>query len=147
MSVTTDGAAADPHWGALITGGGSTPSKPKKQPQLKQWVRVDKGAWSTRTTNSSGPPWPLVRFRRTVDLNTKEVLEEKQEINATNPEVHHRVLDKVRDLETTLFFEEPLADVSGMEKFLVMLDEDKPKMVREALLAHFEENDPDFVTY
>lgn len=95
----------------------------------------------------NGPAWPLVKFRTTADTCSGETLENYQEIKATNPQAHHKLLDHPRNLRSTLYYEATPVDLSGMRRMQGDLGKDRPTVLKEGLLVVFEEGDPDLPVY
>ena len=56
---------------------------------------------------TTAPPlWQIVRYRRTADLNTDEVLEEYTPVRGMRGADLHTFTDRPRNLETTLYYRE-----------------------------------------
>ena len=79
----------------------------------------------------------MVRLSRTVDSKTGEILGDYEPMLATNPERYRKLLDKSRDLETTLYLEKVPEGTAGIQRLQGDLAQGKTEVIREALLAEF----------
>ena len=73
---------------------------------LAQWRRYDLGARALRTTGRQGPKWSDVLYRSTRDMDSGEYLEDCVSVKGMGGARLHALLDRARDLETTLYYGE-----------------------------------------
>ena len=78
------------------------------------WIRRDYAAKMLKGTGSGGPPWDCVLSRSVIDMESQEVLENKRIMNGLSKTEVPAPLNKVRNIETTLFYREGVRDETGL---------------------------------